>query len=100
MENSPALDERLHEKTARFDCYVQGKSSFHWVCIKNSHGEHEVELKVLGPQIEFFAKAEHENLYKCIDLVVDKIERQFEKYKSKKSNPIHNKDKIDFHKAS
>ena len=100
MEHTQAVDEKIKEKSQRFDCYIHGKTSFHWMCFKDSLDQYHVEIKAVGPHFEFFSKSSHENFYKCIDLSVDKIERQFEKHKSKKSNRIHNHDPVDHFKAS
>ena len=100
LEHSPALDEKIREKTAKFENYVHGRSAFHWMCWKDSLEKYHVEIKAVGPHLEFFAKCEHDNFYKCIDLVVDKMERQFEKHKSKKENRIHNHDPVDHYEAS
>ena len=88
LDHTPALDERIKEKTERLEKYFQGNTSVHWVCWV--HGEkHHAEIKVHGPKFDFFAKAHANNMYKSLDLVIDKIERQFEKQKDMKRNKLH-----------
>ena len=50
---------------------------------------HWAEIKVFGHPQECFAKAHAENLYMALDEVVEKIERQLEKQKSKLRNRVH-----------
>lgn len=87
LEHTPALDQKIQEKSERFSKYFDGKVSLTWVCWTDEHG-HWAEIKMYGPSFEFFAKATSDNLYKCFDLVCDKLERQVEKKKSKMRNRI------------
>ncbi len=88
LEHTPALDERIHEKSEKFEKYFQGNTSVHWFCwVENN--KHYAEIKVHGPKFDFVAKAFTDNLYKAFDLVVDKMERQIEKQKDIKRNKMH-----------
>ena len=87
LEHTPALDQKIQEKSERFSKYFDGQVSVNWVCWTDNHG-HWAEIKLCGPSFEFFAKASSDNLYKCLDLVCDKLERQVEKKKSKMRNRI------------
>lgn len=88
LEHTPALDERIHEKSEKFEKYFQGNTSVHWFCwVENN--KHYAEIKVHGPKFDFVAKAASDNLYKAFDLVVDKMERQIEKQKDIKRNKMH-----------
>jgi putative sigma-54 modulation protein len=88
LDHTPALDERIQEKSEKFEKYFQGNVDVQWVCWVHDE-EHWAEVKVIGPKFDFFAKAKANNMYKSLDLVVDKIERQFSKQKSLKRNKIH-----------
>ncbi len=88
LEHTPALDERIKEKSEKFEKYFQGNTTVQWFCwVEND--KHWAEIKVHGPKVEFFAKATSDNLYKSLDLVVDKMERQFEKQKELMRNKMH-----------
>jgi putative sigma-54 modulation protein len=88
LEHTPALDQRIREKSEKFEKYFQGNTTVQWFCwVQND--EHWAEIKVHGPKFEFFAKASADNMYKCFDLVVEKMERQIEKQKDLKRNKMH-----------
>jgi putative sigma-54 modulation protein len=88
LKHTPALDERIKEKSEKLQKYFQGNTSVSWVCWV--HGdEHWAEIKVHGPKFDFFAKACADNMYKTLDLCLEKIERQFEKQKDIYRNKIH-----------
>lgn len=88
LEHTPALDQRIKEKSERLEKYFQGNVQVQWVCWVHE-SEHWAEIKVHGPKCDFFAKAQSDNMYKSLDLVIDKIERQVEKQKDVRRNKIH-----------
>ena len=88
LDHTPALDERIKEKSEKLEKYFQGNISVNWVCWVQDE-KHWAEVKVHGPKFDFFAKASAENLYKSLDCVIDKMERQVEKQKDVLRNKIH-----------
>jgi putative sigma-54 modulation protein len=89
LDHTPALDERIREKSEKLLKYFQGNTNVHWVCwIKGD--QHFAELKVHGPKFDFFAKAHTDNMYKTLDIVVEKMERQMEKQKDMMRDKLHN----------
>ena len=88
LDHTPALDERIKEKSEKFEKYFEGNVTCSWVCWVHGN-EHWAEVKVHGPKFDFFAKASADNMYKSLDLVVEKMERQFEKVKDQKRNKMH-----------
>lgn len=88
LNHTPALDQRIKEKSEKFEKYFQGNTSVQWFCWVHNE-EHWAEIKVSGPRFTFFAKASADNMYKSLDLVVDKMERQIEKQKDLKRNKLH-----------
>jgi putative sigma-54 modulation protein len=88
LDHTPALDQRIKEKTEKLEKYFQGNTTVQWFCSVENN-EHWAEIKVHGPKFDFFAKACADNLYKSLDLVVDKIERQIERQKDLKRNKLH-----------
>ena len=88
LEHTPALDQRIKEKSEKFEKYFQGNTTVQWFCWVEDN-KHWAEIKVHGPKFDFFAKACADNLYKSLDLVVDKMERQIEKQKARMQSHAH-----------
>lgn len=88
LDHTPALDQRIKEKSEKFEKYFQGNTNVQWFCWVHNE-EHWAEIKVNGPKFTFFAKASADNMYKSLDLVVEKMERQIEKQKDVKRNKMH-----------
>ncbi len=94
LEHTPALDEKIQAKSKRFSKYIDGNVDVHWLCYVED-GNHTAEIKLLGPQFEYHAKAYSETMYKTLDMVVSKVEKQLHKKKDKWKDHIHHKhDKI------
>lgn len=87
LKHTEALDDRIKDKSEKFRKYFQSRIDVQWVCWVHED-EHWAEVKVFGPKFEFFAKASADNMYKSLDLVVEKIERQFEKQKAMYRNKM------------
>ena len=81
---TPAIKEYIEEKLSKLDKYFENpeeiKSS---VVIKVKNKEQSIEVTV--PTSKFTLRAEeiHADLYAAIDVVVDKLERQIRKNKTK-----------------
>lgn len=90
MEHTPTLDKRIKKKSKKLDKYLNGKTSVKWTCHIDD-GHHYAEIILTGPKFEYHATASSENLYKTLDLVVDKITRQIAKKKEKLTNKVHRK---------
>jgi putative sigma-54 modulation protein len=88
LDHTPALDQRIKEKSEKLEKYFQGNTTVQWFCSVHND-EHWAEIKVHGPKFDFFAKACADNMYKSLDLVVEKMERQIEKQKDQKRNKLH-----------
>lgn len=88
LDHTPALDQRIKEKSEKFEKFFQGNTSIQWFCWVEDN-KHWAEIKVHGPKFDFFAKACADNMYKSLDLVVDKMERQIEKQKDKMHSHAH-----------
>jgi putative sigma-54 modulation protein len=83
LEHTPALDEKIHEKSQKLQKYFEGNLEVHWTCYVRDDGSHCADTKVIGPSFEYHASAFSDSLYKAFDLVMHKIERQVQKRKSK-----------------
>jgi putative sigma-54 modulation protein len=82
LEHTPALDERIHEKSQKLNKYLNGKTHLKWSC-SVKEGQHLADVTLIGPQFEYRASGTSDNLYKTIDIVMDKIEKQLSKRKDK-----------------
>lgn len=88
LDHTPALDERIMEKSKRLEKYFEGKSDCKWICFVKS-GIHYAEISLRGPHYDYFAVGTSDSLYKSLDLALEKIERQICKRKEKIKNKIH-----------
>ncbi|MFP5387441.1 MAG: ribosome hibernation-promoting factor, HPF/YfiA family [Bacteriovoracia bacterium] len=92
LEHTPALDERIREKSEKLHKYLGGHLDVQWICGIEDN-EHWAEVKIHGGHNDFFAKASADNMYKCLDKVIEKVERQLEKQKGS-HNKIHSRNRV------
>lgn len=90
LEHTPSLDTRIKEKTTKLKKYMEGKTHAKWNCYVQDH-VHYAEVDLVGPRCEFHATAHSDSLYKSIDLVIHKLEKQIQKKSSKIKNKLHRK---------
>lgn len=100
LEHTPSLDEKIREKSQKLEKFFDGNFSVHWTCWCDDKGKHFAEVKVIGQPQDCFAKAHAENLYMALDDVIEKIERQLEKQKSKLRNRLHRTEAHKYRSAS
>ena len=82
LDHTPSLDERIHEKSDKLSKFLGGKSHIKWSCYVKE-GNHYAEVDLQGPNYNYHATGHSDNLYKTIDVVVGKIEKQLQKKKEK-----------------
>lgn len=87
LEHTQALDERIREKSLKLAKYFNDKGTMKWNCYVKS-GLHYAEVTYHAQSFEYHAKAHSDSLYKTIDIVLEKIEKQVIK-KKEKFNKIH-----------
>lgn len=90
MEHTPSLDDRINEKTGKLNKYLEGKSHAKWSCYVKDNN-HYADVDLVGPHFEYHATAHSDSLYKTIDMVVNKLEKQLSKKKDKVKNKMHRK---------
>ena len=88
LDHTPSLDTRIKEKTTKLKKYMEGKIHAKWNCYVEDH-QHYAEIDLVGPKCEFHASAHSDSLYKSIDLVISKLEKQIQKKNSKRKNKMH-----------
>lgn len=91
LEHTPALDQKIQEKSERLSKYLDGNFEVHWTCSVRDDGAQLAEIKLVGPSIDYHASAHSDRLYKSLDLVINKIERQIQKKKDKWKSKINKK---------
>ena len=82
-----SIKEYAEGKLARVDKYLDDSSEIEAKVIISTKGkEQKVEVTIWSGKYNIRAEESNEDLYAAIDLVVDKIEKQFRKYKGKLTN--------------
>lgn len=75
MDHTPALDQLIREKSEKFSKWLGPSADVRWTCwIEGS--DHSSEVSIQAGQEEYFAKAKADDLYKTVDLVIQKIQNQ------------------------
>ena len=84
IEVTPALREYVEKKLSKVERYFDGTpdANVH-VNLKVYSSVHKIEVTIPMTQIVLRAEESHMDMYAAIDLVVDKLERQIRKHKTK-----------------
>lgn len=75
MEHTPALDQLIREKSEKFTKWFGPSTEAHWVCWVEGV-QQCAEVKLHAGHKEYFAKGNSDDLYKTVDLVIQKIQNQ------------------------
>jgi putative sigma-54 modulation protein len=75
LEHTPSLDEKINEKSKKLEKYLGPTADVKWVCWVENNDQF-AELKVNDGKSNYIAKANSENLYNTLDLVINKITNQ------------------------
>ena len=103
IEVTDAIREHIEEKIAKLERYFNDVPNTHaHVNIKvrnNKRGK--VEITIPMKDLTLRAEEGHDDLYAAVDLVIDKLERQIRKHKTKINRKFREKDpEADFFNAS
>lgn len=90
MEPSDAVETVIKDKVVRLKKYFEGRFSVSWNCSVEK-GVHTSNVTVHGKNLDINAHADSDSLYKTIDIVMDKIEKQIAKRKDVLTNKHHEK---------
>jgi len=82
LEHTQSLDDRIYEKSEKLNKYLDGKINMKWSCYVKE-GNHYAEVALSGAHFNYHATGHTDSLYKTIDVVVDKLEKQLSKKKDK-----------------
>ena len=86
FDHTETLDTKIKEKSEKLNKYVGPSGHVHWHCYVKEN-KHYAEIKFGNTH----AKANSDSLYKSIDMVLKKAEKQLVKQNEKKKNKIHRK---------
>jgi len=88
LDHTESIDDKIQKKSAKLSKYFNGKTNCKWTCwVKD--GNHYAEIEIVGPTFSYHARADSDSLYKTLDLVVAKVDRQLAKKRGKLKNKIH-----------
>ena len=82
MDVSPALHERVDKKLKKLDKYFGGNTEAH-VFMHVEKGHHSMEATIVYDGITFRAEETSDNMYKSIDSVLKKIDKQIKHHRSR-----------------
>lgn len=80
VEITPTLNDYIHKKFERLQKHAHKITKIH-IFLNVSNLSQEAEATVHIPGTEIYASAKSEDMYKTIDLLLDKVVRQLEKHK-------------------
>ena len=91
-----AIKETIESKLERLNRYFEDNSDITaYVVVKAKNLNQSIEVTVPTSRFTLRAEEIHEDLYAAIDIVIDKLERQIRKNKTKLNNKYKNLEKID-----
>lgn len=103
IEVTDAIREHIEEKVAKLERYFNDVPNTHaHVNIKvRNNKSGKVEITIPMKDLTLRAEEEHDDLYAAVDLVIDKLERQIRKHKTKINRKFREKNpEADFFNAT
>jgi putative sigma-54 modulation protein len=89
LEVTPALREYVEKKVGRLEKYLDIPSTNDaYVTMKVHKDSHNVEVTIPMSKLTLRAEESNQDMYASIDLVIEKLERQIRKHKTKISRQI------------
>ena len=84
IEVTKAINDYLTSKLSKLEKYLDDNDEVEAKALISTKGkDQKVEVTIWSGKYNIRAEETNEDLYSAIDLVIDKLERQFKKYKSK-----------------
>jgi putative sigma-54 modulation protein len=78
MEHTKSIDGRIREKLEKLvKKHFSLNANVDWTCLVE-HDQHIASVNIVDHGHDFHAKASSDNMYKTIDQVIGKIEKQIE----------------------
>ena len=93
IDVTKAINDYIEEKVSKLEKYLDDNEKVEVKALISAKGKaQKVEVTIWSGKYNIRAEESHEDLYASIDLVVDKVERQFKKYRGKLTSRKSNKD--------
>ena len=87
IEVTDAINDYIKSKLSKMEKYLDDNDEVEAKALISTKGkDQKVEVTIWSGKYNIRAEETNEDLYSAIDLVVDKLERQFKKYKDKLSD--------------
>ncbi len=87
LEVTDAIDDYIRSKLSKVEKYLDDNDVVEAKVLISAKGkDQKVEVTIWSGKYNIRAEVTNDDLYSAIDLVVDKLERQFKKYKGKISS--------------
>ena len=87
IDVTKSINDYIEEKLSRVEKYLDDNDEVEAKALISTKGkEQKVEVTIWSGKYNIRAEESNEDLYAAVDLVVDKLERQFKKYKDKISS--------------
>ncbi|GAA0368191.1 ribosome hibernation-promoting factor, HPF/YfiA family [Bacillus horti] len=97
IEVTPALKDYVEKKIGRLDRYFSTEfTSDINVTLKVIKDLHKVEVTIPMPKLLLRAEESNTDMYAAIDVVVEKLERQIRKHKTKVNRKLRNDDSVKY----
>jgi putative sigma-54 modulation protein len=88
MEPTEAIKAITREKSEKLGVYFKGRISVSWNFVVEKQ-DHVAHCHLLGNNMDYFAEARSEDLYKSIDQALAKIEKQVRAHKEIVKDHLH-----------
>jgi len=82
LESTDALKQHIEDKVRKVRKYLQGPVDAH-VVLSVERYLHEADVTINAGRLTFKGREEREDMYTCIDKVMDKIEKQIRRTKDR-----------------
>lgn len=89
LDSTESLDGKIRDKADHLKKYFNGNVDVNWTCSIDGHDQHKSEVHVHAGHSDFHAHAIDNDLYKTLDKVLSKIEKQIQKKNSQIKDHIH-----------
>ncbi len=84
IDVTKAINDYIKEKLSRVEKYLDDNDEVEAKALISTKGkEQKVEVTIWSGKYNIRAEESNEDLYAAVDLVIDKLERQFKRYKDK-----------------
>lgn len=93
------LDEKIHLKSQKLAELMPQALEAKWTCW-TANGRYFVEVFVCAPNLQVSARASGHTLYRGVERVVEKMEKQVLKHKGSSKRPLRRKGNIIFLEAA